>query len=100
MNSSMEFAPNWRWQSHLQTRPERLWGPTSLHFNGHRGSFQGVKRPESDADNWPQYRAEAENEWSSISTPPSGVRYITWGKLNRFLILNMFALFGIKQFIF
>jgi len=29
------------------TRPDRLWGPTSLLYNGNRVSFQGVKRPGS-----------------------------------------------------
>lgn len=42
--------PDWRRQFHLQTRPERLCGPTSLHFNGHSGSFPGVKRSESDVE--------------------------------------------------
>ena len=45
MNTSMEFETrsDRRRQSYFQKRPERLWGPTSLHFNEHRGSFPGAK---------------------------------------------------------
>jgi hypothetical protein len=29
----------------LQNRPDRLWGPLSLLYNGYRGTFQGLRRP-------------------------------------------------------
>jgi hypothetical protein len=34
-------------------RPDRLWGPPRLLFNGYRGSVPAVKRPERDADHSP-----------------------------------------------
>jgi hypothetical protein len=34
---------------YLQKRPDRLWGPPSLLFNGYRGSFTGLKRPGREA---------------------------------------------------
>jgi hypothetical protein len=37
-------------------RPDRLWHPPSLLFNGYRVSFQGVKRPRREVDHFPLVR--------------------------------------------
>ena len=50
-------------------RPGRLWSPPSLLFNGHRGSFAGVKRLGRDVEDQPPSDAEVKNEWSYTSTP-------------------------------
>ena len=51
-------------------RPDRVWGPSSLAFNGYRGSFQGVKRLGRAVDHSPPSSAEVNNEWSCTSTDP------------------------------
>jgi hypothetical protein len=51
-------------------RPDRLCGPPSFVFNGHRRSFQEVKRPGRKANDSPASSAEVKNEWSCISTSP------------------------------
>jgi hypothetical protein len=44
-------------------RPDRLWGPPNLLFNGHRGSFpRGKARPGRDADHSHPSSAEVKNE--------------------------------------
>jgi hypothetical protein len=47
-------------------RPERLWGPPGLLFNG----YAGVKRPGRAADHSPPSSAEVKNAFSYISIPP------------------------------
>jgi hypothetical protein len=42
-------------------RPDRLWGPPSLLFNGYRGSFPGVKQPGPEADHSPPSSTEVKN---------------------------------------
>jgi hypothetical protein len=43
--------------------PDRHWGPTSLLYNGYRGSFPpGKARPGRDADHSPPSSAEVVNE--------------------------------------
>jgi hypothetical protein len=51
-------------------RTDRLWGPPNLPYNGYRGSFLGVKRPEREADHSPPTSAEVKKMWISTSTPP------------------------------
>jgi hypothetical protein len=51
-------------------RPVRLWGPSSLVFNGYRGSFPGVKRPQREVDHSSPSSAVVRNEWSYTSAPP------------------------------
>jgi hypothetical protein len=51
-------------------RPNRLWGPSSLIFNGCRSSFPGeVKRPGREVNHSPQFSVKVKNEWSYTSTP-------------------------------
>ena len=50
-------------------RPDGLWGPPRLLFDGTYGSFLAVKRPGRDADHSPPCRAEVKNEWRHTSTP-------------------------------
>jgi len=45
-------------------RPARLWVPTSPLFKGYRGSYQRVKRPESDVNHSHQPSVAVKNEWS------------------------------------
>jgi hypothetical protein len=61
----------------LQKRPERLWGPPSLPFNGYRGSFLRVKQLECEFNQSPSSSAEVKNEWSYTSTSLSFWRFIT-----------------------
>jgi hypothetical protein len=42
-------------------RPDRYLGPPSLSSNRYRGSFVGVKWPESDVEHSPPSSAEAKN---------------------------------------
>jgi hypothetical protein len=53
-------------------RPDRLWDPPSLLFNGYRegDSFPGVKREEREAGHSPPCRAQVKNEWGYISPLP------------------------------
>jgi hypothetical protein len=43
-------------------RPDGLWGPPSLLFNGYRGFFPGVKRPGRQINHSPPSSAEIKNE--------------------------------------
>jgi hypothetical protein len=51
---------------HIQTRPDRLWGPPSLYCSGKRGSFLVIKQPECDVTHSPASSAETEN-WCSYT---------------------------------
>jgi hypothetical protein len=52
-------------------RPDRLWGPPNLLFNGYRGALSpGVKRPGREADHSPPASAEVKKMWIYTSTPP------------------------------
>jgi hypothetical protein len=44
-------------------RPDRLWGPPNLLYNGYGGSFPGVKRPRREADHSPPASAEIKKMW-------------------------------------
>jgi hypothetical protein len=50
-------------------RPDRLWGPHSLLFNGYRSSLPGVKRPGPEVNHSSPSTAEIKNEYAHISTP-------------------------------
>jgi hypothetical protein len=50
-----------RWGRDFRTRPNRLWSPPSLLYNGYR-VFPGVKRPGRGADNQLPPSAVVENE--------------------------------------
>ena len=50
-------------------RSHRFWSPSTLLFNGYRGSFMGVKRTGSEFNNKSSSGAEVKNEWSYTSTP-------------------------------
>jgi hypothetical protein len=51
-------------------RPDRLWGPPNLLYNGYRElSFPGVKRPGREADHSPPTSAEVKKMWIYTSTP-------------------------------
>jgi hypothetical protein len=51
----------------LRTRPNRLWGPSSLLFKGHRVLF-GSKATGCDVDHPPHLTSRLKNEYSNIST--------------------------------
>jgi hypothetical protein len=44
-------------------RPDRLWSPSSLIFNGYRGSYPGVKRPGREVKSSPLFSAKVKSEW-------------------------------------
>jgi hypothetical protein len=44
------------------SRPDRSWGSSSLLYNGYRGSFLGVKRPERGVNPLPPSSAEVKKE--------------------------------------
>ena len=50
------------WGEIFRTRPDRLWGPPSLLYNGYRLSFLGVKRPERSVDHPPHLALRLKNE--------------------------------------
>jgi hypothetical protein len=52
----------------------KLINPSSLLLNGYRGSFQGVQRPRREGIHSPASSAEARNEHSYTSTPPTCLR--------------------------
>jgi hypothetical protein len=52
------------------TRPDRLWDPPILLYNGYRGSFQGLKRPGREVNHPPPSSAAVKNEWRCTSAPP------------------------------
>jgi len=56
------------------TRPDLLQAPPILLFNGYRGPFLGVKRPERVVDQSPPYRTEFKNRWRYTSSRPVFVR--------------------------
>ena len=56
------------------TLPYRLRGPSSLLFNGYRGSFPGVKRPGREADHSPPSSVEVSG--AAPHLPPYGL--MTW----------------------
>jgi hypothetical protein len=45
----------------LYTCPERLWGPPSLLFNGHRCSLSGLKRPGRNVNLWRPFNAKVKS---------------------------------------
>jgi hypothetical protein len=49
-------------------RPDRLWDPPSLPFNGHLGSFLGIKQLEREVNHTLPCNDEVKNEWNYIST--------------------------------
>jgi hypothetical protein len=49
-------------------RPDRLWGPPNLLYNGYWGSFPGVKRQGREADHSPPTGAEVKKMWIYTST--------------------------------
>jgi hypothetical protein len=56
----------------FRTRPDRLWSPSNLLYNGYRVSFPGVKRPGCSVDHPPNLAPRLMKEYSNTSTPPSG----------------------------
>jgi len=54
-------------------RPDRLWGPPSLLFNGYWVSLPGLQRPGREDVHSLPFSAELKNEWSYNSAPLHGV---------------------------
>jgi hypothetical protein len=52
-------------------RPYRLWGPSSLLYNGYLGSLPQVKRPGLGVNHSPLSSADVKNKWSYTSTAPT-----------------------------
>jgi hypothetical protein len=51
-------------------RPDRLWGPPNLLYNGYWGLFPMIKRPGREADHSPSTSAEVKKMWIYTSIPP------------------------------
>ena len=49
--------------------PDLFWGPPIHLFSGHRGCFQGVKRPGPGVDRLSPSIARVKNEWRFTSAP-------------------------------
>jgi hypothetical protein len=56
----------------FRTRPDRLWGPPSLLYNGYRLSFPGVKRPGRGVNHPPPSSAEVKGRVELHIYTPSG----------------------------
>jgi len=50
-------------------RPDRLCGPSGLHFNVYRDPSPGIKRLGRETDRSPPPSAEIKNAWRYISSP-------------------------------
>ena len=57
----------WLW-FRIPTCPDRLWDPSSLQFNGYRGSFVEIKWGRHEFSHSPTSRGEVKNERSCAST--------------------------------
>jgi hypothetical protein len=55
------------------TRPDRLWGPPSLPYNGYWSFIKGVNRLRHESNHSPTCTGEVENWWSYISAPSIGL---------------------------
>jgi len=55
----------------LQKCQDWRWSPPSLPFNGFRGSFPGVKRPERFVNHLLPSSAKVKNGWSNAFFPPN-----------------------------
>jgi hypothetical protein len=64
----MGFEP-W-WSEFFRTRPGRQRGPRSLHYNGYRLSFPGVKRPGRGVNHSLPSDTAVKNQYRYTSTPP------------------------------
>jgi len=53
----------------FRTRPDQLWGPTSLLYTGYRVFLPEVTRLERGIDHPPHLAQKLKKEWSYISTP-------------------------------
>jgi hypothetical protein len=59
-------------------RPDRLWGPPSLLFNGYGGCFPKLKQPEREVDHTSPFSAKVKNVWSYNSALPPPYAFMTW----------------------
>jgi hypothetical protein len=54
-----------------KNRPNQLWNPHSLPFNGYRGLFTEAKRTWHEVDHSSISSAEVKNKWACVSAPPT-----------------------------
>jgi hypothetical protein len=77
-------ARDFSFLQNFQTGPG---APPRIRFNGCRGLFSGVKRPEGDSDRSSPSSAEVKNEWSYTYIPPcdlltsEGRPYVLWKRV-------------------
>ena len=67
-------------------RPDWLWDPPSLPFNGYGGSFPGVKRPGSDANHLRPSCVDVDNEWRYSSASPVCLHVVDSQKSTFFIV--------------
>jgi hypothetical protein len=54
-------------------RPDRLWGPSSLLYNGYWSFIKRVNRLRHESNHSPACTGEVKNWWSYISAPSTGL---------------------------
>jgi len=69
----------------ILSRPDRLWSPPILLYNGFRVSFPGVNRPGRGLDHPPNLASRSKEQYSYSSTPPLGLRGLFHGELYLYL---------------
>jgi hypothetical protein len=75
--SAQRLATGWRVRGSnsggseiFRTRPDPIWGPPSLIYNGYRVSSPGIKRFGRGVDHPPPQAPMLRKEYSYTSTPP------------------------------
>lgn len=85
--SDFRFPTRVRTFSFIQKSLDRLWGPLTLLLVVYQISFVGIQRLGPDVY-WPPFRAETENEWSYVYTPPIRLNAVDRMKKKPFVTMH------------